>query len=40
VRGEIVQAPASESELGMGLKFLELGADDAERIRKFVAARP
>lgn len=37
VRAEVVGAIAGEEELGMGLKFVELGDAEAERIRKYVA---
>jgi uncharacterized protein (TIGR02266 family) len=35
VRGEIVNAAASD-ELGMGIKFLEVGPEDQRRISEFV----
>ncbi len=37
VRAEVVGAVAGEEELGMGLKFVELPAPQAERIRQYVA---
>jgi uncharacterized protein (TIGR02266 family) len=41
VRGEIVNVGEASSELGMGIKFLDLGADDRERIHRFIErARP
>ena len=36
VAAEVVGAVAGEEEMGMGLKFLDLGAGDAERIRKYI----
>ena len=39
VRGEIVNAAADEGELGMGVKFIDLPAETAERIRRFVQSR-
>lgn len=38
-RAEIVNAAAEEGELGMGLKFVDLPGDVAERIRLFVGER-
>lgn len=37
VRAEVVGAIAGEEEMGMGLKFLDLGAADADRIRQYIA---
>jgi uncharacterized protein (TIGR02266 family) len=37
VRAEVVGAIAGEEEMGMGLKFLDLPAADAERIRQYIA---
>ena len=39
VNGEIVNPKAEDGALGMGLKFVDLPADVAERIRKFVSSR-
>jgi type IV pilus assembly protein PilZ len=39
VRGEIVNAAAEEGELGMGVKFVGLPDDVAERIRQFIRGR-
>jgi uncharacterized protein (TIGR02266 family) len=37
VRAEVVGAIAGEEEMGMGLKFLDLPAADADRIRQYIA---
>ena len=37
VRAEVAAAIAGEEEFGMGLKFVELGATESERIQKYVA---
>jgi uncharacterized protein (TIGR02266 family) len=37
VRAEVVGAIAGEEEFGMGLKFLDLDASHAERIRRYIA---
>jgi uncharacterized protein (TIGR02266 family) len=39
VRAEVVGAIAGEEELGMGLKFLNLDARQADRIREYVLSR-
>jgi uncharacterized protein (TIGR02266 family) len=39
VRAEVVGAIAGEEELGMGLKFLNLDAPHAARIREYVLSR-
>ena len=39
VRGEIVNASAADAELGMGLKFVDLPAAAAARIRRFIEQR-
>jgi uncharacterized protein (TIGR02266 family) len=36
VAAEVVGAVAGEEEMGMGLKFLNLGAGDAARLRKYI----
>jgi uncharacterized protein (TIGR02266 family) len=36
VRAEVVGAVAGEEEMGMGLKFLDLPAPEAERIRQYI----
>jgi uncharacterized protein (TIGR02266 family) len=37
VHAEVAAAIAGEEEFGMGLKFVDLGANVAERIRQYVA---
>ena len=37
VKAEVAAAIAGEEEFGMGLKFVNLGADVAERIQKYIA---
>src|SRR5262245_3260834 len=37
VRAEVVGALAGEEEMGMGLKFLDLGEAEVERIRQYIA---
>jgi uncharacterized protein (TIGR02266 family) len=36
VKGEIVNVGEASSELGMGIKFLDLSESDRERIRSFI----
>ena len=36
VRAEVAAAIAGEEEFGMGLKFLELGDGDSERIQQYI----
>ena len=36
VKGEIVNVGEASSELGMGIKFLDLAAGDAQRIQDFI----
>jgi hypothetical protein len=36
VKAEVVGAIAGEEEMGMGLKFLDLGHAHAERIRQYI----
>lgn len=36
VKAEVVGAIAGEEEMGMGLKFLDLPAGEAERIRQYI----
>jgi len=36
VKGEIVNIGDSPGELGMGIKFLNLSAEDEERLRQFI----
>ena len=36
VRAEVVGAIAGEEEMGMGLKFVDLSGEQAERIRQYV----
>lgn len=37
VRAEVVGAVAGEEEMGMGLKFLDLSAEQVERIGQYVS---
>ena len=39
VQGEIVNAKATDGELGMGLRFVDLPEELAARIRRFVSDR-
>jgi uncharacterized protein (TIGR02266 family) len=36
VSAEVVGAITGDEELGMGLKFIDLGAEHAERIRRYI----
>jgi len=37
VKAEVAAAIAGEEEFGMGLKFLDLGADIADKIKQYIA---
>jgi uncharacterized protein (TIGR02266 family) len=39
VQAEIVSALEGEEKLGMGMKFVDLANDAADRIRRFIAGR-